>query len=335
MHDAVEQGPLRVLDLDSCGVDWDDRSAVAGLAAHLRGQRRASAAAYPSVVGVTRATLPASAGAVLEELALTLGDGPAPWCAGSAGDLPSILDMAQRHPDPTRVLLEVLDASSRSGVRDAITRESLAYSMLLAGPEFRRWRESTPAAAVAEVEEPVLLARHGGRLEITLNRPERHNAWGRQVRDGFLAALELADLDPSVEEVVVRGAGASYCSGGDLAEFGSAPDVVSAHRVRVARSGALAVTALRDRLGDRLRFELHGLCIGAGIEVPAAAGRIVADPATRFRLPELGLGLVPGAGGTVTIPRRIGRWRTAWMALSDSYVDAATARDWGLVDEIR
>lgn len=335
MHDALEQVPLRVLALDSCGVDWHDASAVARLAADLRGRRGTSPAAYPAVVGVTHAALPPSAGPVLEELALTLGDGPAPWCAGSADDLPSILEMATRQPDATRVLLEVLDAGSRSGVLDAITRESLAYSMLLAGPEFRRWRESTPAAGIEEVDEPVLLARRGGVLEVTLNRPERHNAWGRQVRDGFLAALELADLDPSIEEVVVRGAGASYCSGGDLAEFGTTPDVVSAHRIRLARSGALAVTALRERLGDRLRFELHGLCIGAGIEVPAAAGRIVADPAARFRLPELGLGLVPGAGGTVTIPRRIGRWRTAWMALSDSYVDAATARDWGLVDEIR
>jgi enoyl-CoA hydratase/carnithine racemase len=245
-----------------------------------------------------------------------------------------VLETATRAPGALRVLVELLRASTRHDVADGILLESLAYSMLLSGPEFRCWRESTPAAPLVEVDEPVLLFRQVGRLEITLNRPGRHNAWGRQVRDGFLSGLELARLDGAITEVVVRGAGPSFCSGGDLDEFGTASDVVSAHRVRLAGSGALAVTALRDRLGAGLRFELHGLCIGAGIEIPAAAARVVADPGTRFRLPELGLGLVPGAGGTVTLPRRIGRWRTAWMALTDAYVDAATALGWGLVDEI-
>jgi hypothetical protein len=331
---VLDHVPLRVLDLDALGIDWYDARAVAQLAAQL-GERRRVDPSEPALVGVAACRLPTAAGPVLEQLALTLADGPAPWCAGSPADLTRVLGSAEHAPGATRVLLELLDASSRLDVVAGLLMESLAYSMLLAGPEFRRWRSATPASEPAAVADPVLLARDGGRLSVTLNRPERHNAWGRQVRDGFLAALELAQLDDEIVEVMVRGAGPSYCSGGDLDEFGTAADVVSAHQVRIARSGALAVSRLRERLGEALRFELHGLCIGAGIEVPAAAARIVADPATRFRLPELGLGLVPGAGGTVTLPRRIGRWRTAWMALTDAYIDAGTALAWGLVDEVR
>ena len=75
--------------------------------------------------------------------------------------------------------------------------------------------------------------------------------------------------------------------------------------------------------------------MGAGIEVAAFAGRVVADPDAVISLPELGIGLVPGAGGTVSIPARIGRHRTALMALSTRPIPATTALEWGLVDELR
>ena len=74
--------------------------------------------------------------------------------------------------------------------------------------------------------------------------------------------------------------------------------------------------------------------MGSGIELAAFAHRVVAHPDTRIALPELGLGLVPGAGGTVSVTRRIGRHRTMLLALSPEPIDATTARSWGLVDEI-
>jgi enoyl-CoA hydratase/carnithine racemase len=61
----------------------------------------------------------------------------------------------------------------------------------------------------------------------------------------------------------------------------------------------------------------------------------VARPDTVIGLPEVAMGLIPGAGGTVSLPRRIGRHRTAWLALTGRTIDAPTAREWGLVDEIR
>ena len=66
----------------------------------------------------------------------------------------------------------------------------------------------------------------------------------------------------------------------------------------------------------------------------AFAGRVEAAPDATFALPEVAMGLVPGAGGTVSIPGRIGRHRTAWLALTGERIDAPTAREWGLVDEV-
>ena len=73
---------------------------------------------------------------------------------------------------------------------------------------------------------------------------------------------------------------------------------------------------------------------GAGVELAAFAGRVTAPAGTTFRLPEVSMGLIPGAGGTASIPRRIGRWRTLYLALSGVVLDAATAAQWGLIDEV-
>ena len=81
-------------------------------------------------------------------------------------------------------------------------------------------------------------------------------------------------------------------------------------------------------------FRLHRACIGAGIELPAFAGTVLAAPDARVRLPEVAMGLVPGAGGTVSLPRRIGRHRTCWLGVTGAELDAEAALAWGLVDRI-
>ncbi|MFU8817670.1 MAG: enoyl-CoA hydratase/isomerase family protein, partial [Pseudomonadales bacterium] len=107
-------------------------------------------------------------------------------------------------------------------------------------------------------------------------------------------------------------------------------DAAAAHLIRTSRSAAV----LLDQLRDRLECRVHGACIGAGIELPAFACRVVATADALFQLPEVAMGLIPGAGGTVSVLRRIGRLRTAYLALSNRPIDAPTARAWGLVDEI-
>ena len=106
----------------------------------------------------------------------------------------------------------------------------------------------------------------------------------------------------------------------------------------LATGGRARSLALPGRLlaacAARAEARVHGACIGSGIEFPAFAGRVVAAPDAWFQLPELRFGLIPGAGGTFSIGRRIGRQRTAWLALSGQRIKAPQALAWGLVDAI-
>lgn len=233
-------------------------------------------------------------------------------------------------PLAAEVLAEVLACSADLPVADALVVESLAYSMLLAGPDFAAWLAGRERREVPPSEHPVLVRRAGDGLHITLNRPERRNAFGAAVREGLLDALTVAEADPGLAFVTMDGAGPSFCSGGDLDEFGTARDPVFAHRVRVERSVGL----MMHRLRDRVRPVLHGACVGAGIEIPAFADHVVARADATFRLPEIAMGLIPGAGGTVSMARRIGRERLTWLAHTGRPIDATTALAWGLVDEV-
>ncbi len=228
-------------------------------------------------------------------------------------------------------LAQLLRMSEALPIHDALVAESLVYSTLQAGPEFRAWRAAHPVkAAEPNPEHAVLVAREGARMRLRLNRPERRNAFSVEMRDAFCEALRLAMRDDQITEIVLEGEGPAFSSGGDLDEFGSFPDPSTAHQVRAARSPARTLALVADRTTARV----HGACIGAGAELPAFCRRVVAHRDAFFQLPEVGFGLVPGAGGTVSLPRRIGRERTAWLALSGARIDAETARRLGLVDEI-
>ncbi len=157
-----------------------------------------------------------------------------------------------------------------------------------------------------------------------------HNALNAAMRDALCDAFDLVAADPSIREVHLSGDGPSLCSGGDLTEFGIATDAGAAHRLRIERSVG---RRLHDNAG-KVTAHLHGSCVGAGIEIAAFASQVVAYPDTSIRLPEVGMGLIPGAGGTASIPRRIGRHRTAYLALTGAPLDAVTAATWGLVDQL-
>lgn len=252
--------------------------------------------------------------------------------ADPLGEVRTLHAAATANPHAAVVLAGLLRWTGSLPVPAALDAESQAYSMLLGGPEFRRWldhRGPRPVPPPASAE-PVRLDRRDDILHVMLNRPERRNAYGREVRRALVAALQLAELDPSIARVVLDGAGPVFCAGGDLDEFGTTPDLVTAHLVRT-RAGA---ACLLHRLRDRVEVRVHGACVGAGIELSAFAGRIIATLDATLRLPEIGMGLIPGAGGTVSIPRRIGRWRTLHLALTGRGLDSRTALAWGLIDRV-
>ena len=243
--------------------------------------------------------------------------------------LPPIQEGIKRAPLAASALVQLLRGAAERDVEAGLLAESWVYSTLQAGPEFAAWLATrTPAEPLPEAEAPLRVEREGARQRLALDRPHRRTAYSAALRDALCEALELAACDDAITEIVLCGEGACFSAGGDLHEFGSLPDPATAHAVRTTRSAARWLAAC----APRVRAELHGACIGAGIELPAFAGTVVARADAFFQLPELAMGLIPGAGGTVSLPPRIGRQRTAWMALTGARVDLATALDWGLVD---
>lgn len=249
--------------------------------------------------------------------------------------LARLTERCGRWPQASAVCDDVLRSVDPAGpTLPGIVTESLAYSTLQSGPEFARWLAERGPAALPDIPDPVQAERYDDTLRIRFNRPQRHNAFSTDVRALLLEALTVALLDDTVTEMVLAGNGPSFCSGGDLAEFGTFADPASAHLARTRHSPALALDELSRRLGRRCRAEIHGRVLGSGLEMAAFCGWVRCRPDAILGLPELALGLIPGAGGTVSVTRRIGRWRTAYLVLSGQPIDPATAFGWGLIDEI-
>jgi enoyl-CoA hydratase/carnithine racemase len=238
-------------------------------------------------------------------------------------------------PQAATVCDEVLRAVDPAApALSGVITESLAYSTLQSGAEFAAWLQQRGPASAPVLPDPVLADRNGDTVHIRFNRPSRHNAFSNDARGALLEALDVARHDPSVDEVLLTGNGPSFCSGGDLAEFGSFADPASAHIARVRHSPALTLDELTTRMGVRCAAHVHGQVLGSGLEMAAFCGWVQAHRDSVLGLPELSLGLIPGAGGTVSVTRRIGRWRTAYLVLSGRTIDAATALGWGLVDAV-
>lgn len=245
----------------------------------------------------------------------------------------SLIANIRQSPIAATVLVQLLRLNARLPLADALVAESLAYSTLQAGPEFKKWLDANRAAAPAvhrDSGDAVLMVRDDSSLTLELNRASNRNGMTVEMRDALIEALQLILADDSITQVQISGRGKCFSTGGDLTEFGTAPDPATAHVVRsIALSGRLLA-----QCAERVKVNVHGACIGSGIEFPAFAGRMIATEDAYFQLPELKFGLIPGAGGTVSIPRRIGRQRAAWLMLSGKRIDASKAHAWGLVDEV-
>lgn len=250
--------------------------------------------------------------------------------AADDDELAAIRASVDRTPLATMAATMLLRGSEGRSVADGLHVESAVYSALQAGPEHASWLASRERRERIGDDAPrVRVERDGAVLRVTLQRPGRRNALDVRMRDELVVALAIAEADPHLR-VELRGDGSAFCAGGDLDEFGSTPDPATGHVVRLSRS----VAATLHRLAPRTTAFVHGACVGSGVELAAFAGRVVAHPDATFSLPELALGLVPGAGGTVSLPRRIGRHGTAHLLFTARPIDAATARSRGLVDEI-
>lgn len=242
-----------------------------------------------------------------------------------------MLALVASKPMASTSLALLLRSSERRTISEGLIAESVTYGLLQSGPEFVKWRdEQAVLPRSKETQNPVRVLREDGVLRIELNRPHVKNAIDSKMRDALVAALHVGALDPSITAVVLTGAGDDFCSGGDLTEFGTSPDTSTAHLVRMQRSVAREMLSIRDKMTVRLR----GHVVGAGVEFSACADRVVASPSTTLSLPELQFGLIPGAGGTVSLTRRVGRHATMLLALGQSTIDAPEALRIGLIDAV-
>ncbi len=246
--------------------------------------------------------------------------------------LHSVIQHIARAPLAAMTLVQVLRAGRGMAIEQALILESMAYGMLQAGAEFKDWLGKRGSVQEAPIEDgpALLLERRGDVLDLCLNRPLNRNAISVEMRDALVEAFQMAQLDDSIHMIELSGAGACFSVGGDLREFGTAPDNVMAHAVRSLRMPAHELLPI----AARVQADLHGAVIGSGIEMAAFAGHVRARRDAFFQLPEIKFGLIPGAGGTVSVTRRIGRQRMAYLALSTRRISAHTALAWGLVDAL-
>lgn len=250
------------------------------------------------------------------------------------GELTLLIAHIEHTPIAAMTLIQVLRTVENLPLQTAMTVESLAYATLQAGMEYRSWlqdREDEPRLIVGGDGEPVIISRNGDVVTAELNRPANRNSLTVEMRDALVELFELLLLDSSIERLELSGRGSCFSVGGELREFGLTPDSASAHHIRTIHNPG----RLLARCAEKVSCHVHGACVGSGIELPAFAGHVSASSRSFFQLPELSLGLIPGAGGCVSISRRIGRQRTAWLALSGKKINARKALDWGLIDEIR
>ncbi|MGJ8670358.1 MAG: enoyl-CoA hydratase/isomerase family protein [Oceanococcus sp.] len=242
-----------------------------------------------------------------------------------------LLEKIRQHPLAAASFVDVLRVTESMPAHQALSVESAVFACLQGGAEYAAWMSHYEAGQVADTVGPALLQERDGKvLRLVLNRPNNRNAMSVEMRDALVDALRMVAQDDSIARVHISGNGTCFSTGGDLKEFGLVPDTASGHIIRMLSVPGKFMLPV----APRVHAHVHGSCIGSGIEFPAFAGRITASADAWFQLPEVGMGLIPGAGGCISLARRIGRQRLAWMGLSGKKVSAQLALVWGLIDEI-
>ncbi|HWE23443.1 MAG TPA: enoyl-CoA hydratase/isomerase family protein, partial [Myxococcales bacterium] len=163
----------------------------------------------------------------------------------------------------------------------------------------------------------------GGVAVIRLDNPPV-NSLAHAVRSGILAALDRANDDPAISTIVLAGAGRSFSAGADINELGTPKSAQEPNLVTVIREierGEKAVVAA-----------IHGMAMGGGLELALGCHYRIAAPSAQIALPEVKLGLIPGAGGTQRLPRAVGLETAVNLVASGASVPAAMLAKTGLFD---
>ncbi len=179
--------------------------------------------------------------------------------------------------------------------------------------------------------EVIIYDKHDGIGYVTLNRPQVLNAYNIRMRDELYQVLNAIKDDAEVKVVIFQGAGErAFCAGADLSEFLTAPSPVIARQIRWERD----IWGLFLSITKPLIAALHGYVLGSGIEIALCCDIRLASEDTVFGLPEVGLGVIPAAGGSQTLPRTIGRAKALEILLTGRWVKAEEAHRLKLVNRV-
>jgi 2-(1,2-epoxy-1,2-dihydrophenyl)acetyl-CoA isomerase len=184
------------------------------------------------------------------------------------------------------------------------------------------------------MSEPLLVARDGGLMRLTLNRPDKRNALSPELVRALRDALAVAAEDDAVRALLVTGAGKAFCAGGDF------------DAMLERRGNALATKDAQDHLFAALArailllekpvvAHVNGDAFGAGLMLALACDYAVAHPDARFAATFTKVGLVPDTGGTWLLPKALGLRAARELVLMAEPVDAARAKELSLVNDVR
>ena len=179
--------------------------------------------------------------------------------------------------------------------------------------------------------ETIIYEKQGNVGYITLNRPKALNVYNIQMRDELNQVLGAVKDDPEVKVMVLRAAGEkAFCAGADLTEFLTAPSPTIARQVRWQRD----IWGLFLSINKPMLAALHGYVFGSGIEMALCCDIRVASDDVQLGVPEPGLGIIPAAGGTQTLPRAVGRGYALELLLSGRWIKAEEALRIKLVNRV-
>ncbi|QQS11372.1 MAG: enoyl-CoA hydratase/isomerase family protein [Rhodospirillales bacterium] len=181
--------------------------------------------------------------------------------------------------------------------------------------------------------DEVLFERRGAGLWATLNRPDALNAISPGVIAGLDRALDAAERDPEVRAVVITGTGRAFCAGADLKYLRSSTDA-DATGIGGFIDDFLALLNRIEGFRRPVIAAVNGLALAGGLEIVLTCDLVVAAASAKFGDAHANFGLLPGGGGSVRLPRKIGPTRAKQMLYTAEFLPAATLAQWGLVNEV-
>lgn len=188
-----------------------------------------------------------------------------------------------------------------------------------------------PALETRSINPAVLMELDGQIGWIVLNRPDQLNAINDDIRTGIPQALDHLNTDPNIRIIVIRGEGArGFCAGADIKEQ-RPPETAFEVRQRIEKKRWIEAL---DQVGKPIIAAIQGYCMGGGMELALACDIRYAAPDVIFSMPETGLGLIPGGGGTQRLGRVVGPGHALDLLLTGDRIGALEAKNIGLVTRV-